>query len=204
MPFRLAALVTLLAADPVAATCPVSRADAEAGVLVTMDDGSTIVITRGAANTVSEDWTYPDGFRLRLRAVHGVHAIEFGEIDAEGAIVPGTEETTEFAGAMPPEPVPGQVWSTTGRVFYGPKDSREDGGEITYNSVVRAEGTLQIGACTYAALTVTNRIGDASGARLEEVDFLPDLGVAILRVTAGGLGQDRTTMTPVSIAPGPP
>lgn len=204
MPFRLAALAAFLAADPVAAACPASRADAEAGVLVTMDDGSTVLLTRGDDNVVTEDWTYPDGFRLRLRAVHGVHAIDFGELDGEGALVPGTEETTAFAAPLPPEPVPGQVWSSTGRLVYGPKDSPEDGGDITYNSVVRGQGVLTIGPCAYAALTVTNRIGDSAGARLEEVDFLPDLGVAILRATAGGMGQDSTRMTPVSIAPGPP
>lgn len=201
MPFRFAALAALMAAPPAWALCPMSRADAAAGVQVTMDDASSVVITRAPDDDmVTEDWTYADGFRLRLRAVHGVHAVEFAELDGDGTPVPGTDETTIFAEAVPPEPVAGQVWSTTARLMYGP----DDGGEVIYNSVARAEGTLDIGACSYRRVTVTNRIGSGAEARIEELDFLPDLGLAILRVTSGGMGEDSTRLTPLTIAPGPP
>lgn len=200
MALRLVPFVLLLAAEVSAATCPAGRADAEAGLQFTMDDGSSMVITRGADGIVTEDWTYPDGYRERLRAVHGVHAIGFAELDGDSEVVPGTEEVTVFADPFPPEPVQGQVWSTTGRLQFG----EEDGGEVRYNSVARGEGTLVIGPCSYRAVTVTNRIGNGLEARVEEVDFLPDLGVAILRVTSGGMGQDMVRHTPLTIAPGPP
>jgi hypothetical protein len=200
MPFRFAALAAVMAAAPAAASCPSSRADAEAGVQVTMDDDSSVVLTRAPDNMVTEDWTYADGYRSRLRAVHGVHAVEFGELDGDSGVVPGTDETTVFAELLPPEPVAGQVWSTTARLMFG----TEDGGEIIYNSVARSEGTLVIGDCSYRAVTVMNRIGSGEDARIEELDFLPDLGLSILRVTSGGMGEDPTRLTPVTIAPGPP
>ncbi|MFN3972627.1 MAG: hypothetical protein ACK4L4_14855 [Gemmobacter sp.] len=199
MMLRLAAFaVSILGALPaLAGDCPASRADAEAGIEVTMDEGSIVYLTRAPDGIVTEDWIYADGFRLRIRAVHGVHATEITELDQNGNPVPGTDEITTFDAPLPPEPELGDEWSTQARMRYGP----DDGGEIVYASIARAAGELVIGPCRYASVTVTARITDGGEARLEEVDFLPALGVAILRATGGGLGEDLSVFAPVTIGP---
>lgn len=198
--FPMAIASMLVSASPLMALCPASRDDARSGIEVVIDDGARMIVTRGDDGIVTEDWTYEDGFRLRIRAMHGVHPVEIAELDDAGLVVPGTEETTIYAEPFPPEPVLGAEWSSSARILYG----QEDGGEIFHASIARAEGVLSIGACSYGTVTVTQRITDGGEVRMEEVDFLPDLGVAILRATGSGLADGLLLLSPVEISQAAP
>ncbi len=190
----LPALVLALPAAAAAQDCPATRAQAQAGLQFAIDDGSSLFIRRGADGVVTEEWSYPDGFRLRVTAVHGVHTLEIGEIAADGALVPGSVEVMSYAAPLPAEPPGVREWSTAG----SERLAGNDPVEVAYTSTVTALGELAIGPCRYKAVSVANRIAGPDWSRIEEVDFLPALGVAILRSLAGG-EEEPTLTTPTAI-----
>lgn len=171
-----------------------SRQDAAKGVELTIDDDSRVRIVRQDGNMVVEDWTYPDGFLLRVSAIHGVHAVEIGEVDISGGLLPDTIELTTFDSPFPPEPQAVGEWKTQGRE----QVAGEGEVPITYTSSVTRLGELLIGSCRYRAVSVSNRIAGADETRIEEVDFLPELGIAVLRRVTAGDGSVSDT-TPLSI-----
>lgn len=180
-----------------AAQCPATRADAAAGLTVITDDGSTVVIRRGPDGLVTEDWTYDGGYRQRVLALHGVHAVQIGEIGPDDQLIAETVDTMTYDAPLPGEPPGVRDWSTPG----GEQRAAGPVVPVSYTSSVTGLGELAIGGCGYKSVSISNRIEGGERPRTEVVDFLPALGIAVLRGFTGEDG-DLTVITPTAISLG--
>lgn len=195
MRWSVAALALGLAAPAVA--CPMGEAAARAGVTVTYDDGSVSHFRRAADGVVTEEALFddPEIDGYRVRALYGLYVLE--EYDLIGGVADAvTRERLSFAGGLEalPQPAPGLAWQGVAEVTMEglvpfPR-------EVTLR--MGAAGTVEYGGCRYARWPAELRHRDEDEAYTLTLDYLPELGIAVLRAfTEADGGSDR--FTPVAI-----
>jgi hypothetical protein len=197
MRFALSLACASLTAGAVVA-CPATLADADKGILVTYSNGSTAELRRDPdTGTVTELYIESDGFRTLNEIEKGIHLLSWAEADAAGAVVEGTSSTNIFEAAPPDELAPGTNWSVPYRIT-----GALEGARGTYTGQVGVVARLEIGTCGYDILPVTLTLKDQDFTALVRLDYVPALGLSLLRAT-GELAGETTLLTPISIAAAP-
>lgn len=191
----LAAAACLLPA--VALACPDSLEDSEAGVVVRYDDGVIARLSRDADAMVTEDVRYAssdDGYRTV--ALHGLFMIEDVDIE-DGEAVAASQERQSFPEGLEllPDPETGLNWSGTVTVEIADLDPMERRISLGIGS----RGEVMIGNCEYEAWPATLRYEDEGEQTVLGYDFLPALGIAILRSSAD-IDGEADLYTPVAIS----
>jgi hypothetical protein len=174
--------------------CPDTLAAAANGILITYANGASAELTRDLTSGKVVERFY-DG--AEYRAVNdldqGIHMLGWTGVDALGAVIQGSQGGYDFKTPLPTGIAPGQEWSvdyqTTGR------ESNVSG---TYVGKVAAEEKLLIGQCTYDVLPVTMSLTEEGFVSLVRADYIPALGLSILRAYGEPAGE-TTLLTPITI-----
>jgi hypothetical protein len=192
----LSAVLAVCAAVPAhAEPCPATTADAARGIAVSYDDGSTshTVLDPATGDTV-ETFRYPDGFAFRNDLVLSLISVRLVDISADGTENPQAVSTYTYTPARPERLEPGTQWTASYRFV-----SATDAVEGQFLLSVWAETSVTIGGCTFRAFPVTTLGRDAEFAFLSQIDYLPDLGISLIR-GYGELFADAVSVTPLTIA----
>lgn len=190
------AVLAVCAAAPAAAeTCPATTADAARGIVVSYKDGSTshTVLDPATGDTV-ETFRYPDGFAFRNDLVLSLISVRLVDISADGTENAEATSTYTYTPARPESLGPGTQW-TASYTFVSATDTIEG----SFLLSVGPETSLAIGTCTFRAFPVTTLGRDADFAFLSQIDYLPDLGISLIR-GYGELFADAVSVTPLTIA----
>lgn len=168
-------VLTLFAASPVLAECPVA-ADLADGVRVTESDGTVNLFTAIGDGAVVNDGTSPDGYTYRNILAQGTHLVELGDT-SNGAYIPDTRRVVNYPFARVDMPIPSAAASfdfattiTTGTGEYAETQTQKWG---TLSS-------LTIGACTYDMIPAKVVYTNADYVVLEGLYYLPALELALL------------------------
>lgn len=178
-----------------AETCPASTADAARGIVISYDDGgaSRTVLDPATGDTV-EIATFADGYAFRSDLALGLVTMRLVDLDTGGAEIADTVGVYAYTPARPESIVPGTQWSA--RYTYVNAAETIEG---SFLLSVWAETGVTIGGCTYRSYPVTTLGRDAEFTFLTQMDYLPDLGISILR----GYGEpfsDTAVIQPLTIA----
>jgi hypothetical protein len=199
---RVAICAAVALAGLPAGACPDGSEAARAGVAVSYDDGGVSTYRRGVDGMVEEvtlfDADGTDGYGVL--AFLGVYLLE--EFD----LVDGQKELTRlerqrFATELKalPAPAPGLEWSGTSEVVVG------DAPAIPRDVSLRVGQPERVdyGGCVYDSWPAVVRHHDANDDYLLGFDYLPTLGIAVLRSFTNA-GEGPQTYLPVGVAPASP
>jgi len=193
----LACTLAAALAGPALANCPGPADAAGAGVVLTYDDGSTTRL-RLLADGVVEDLTWygdPDGDGYLVVALYGLYTLDdVGLVDGQ----PDEEvrEVQTFADPLKalPKPQPRLDWTGKARVVAGTSPAFDRDVSL----VVGTPGRVEYGGCAYESFPATVRHRDFEADVVIRFDYLPALGIAVLRAL-GDHGGDEDSYNPVSI-----
>jgi hypothetical protein len=186
-------LCAVLAGPAGAETCPATFADAVRGVTVDYADGSRASSRLDmASGMVTEDWVPADGPGVRTVLDHGVHITRIEEIVKTDPPTAGAI----YSYQSPPPPVAegGQKWEVSYRMsdlFSGQTEGR-------YQGTVGPAAEVKIGNCSFQAYSVSAVMREPDFVNYLQMDFLPALGISILRGYGPSL-TEMTVTTPVGI-----
>ena len=193
----MACMVAANLAFPALADCPGADQAAAAGVIVGFDDGSTSHL-RLLTDGMVEDLTWyeaPGGDGYRVRALFGLYTVE--DVGLEGGLADeaGREIQTfaEPIGSLP-APAPRLAWSGQARVV--PGDDEAFDREVSV--AVGLPEQVNYGGCRYESLPAAVRHRDDLDDVIMRFDYLPALGVAVLRAL-GDYGGAEDSYAAVSI-----
>lgn len=184
-----AALLYVLSAAA-ASACPVA-ADLATGIRIDFDNGGHWIAQDMEGGAVEARFRWDPTYSEQVLSLHdGIYVTHLAIPDLEVEIA----FTHTPAVAMAPPPVPGAHWFTrvTADSESGPRLEAVD---HTWG----AEGTIEIGDCTYATLRMLHEQGDTPPRVLTDYILLTELGVLFY-------GAQRTgdavilTLTPTAIA----
>lgn len=184
-------------APALALACPADFEDSAAGLIVRYEDGVTAHLTRDSDGMVTEEVRFaPDsGDGYRVLALHGLFMVEDVDIE-DGAELADSMERQSFPGGVGalPEPEPGLVWSGEVTVAVGGEDSTR---QVFLGLGSRSEITF--GGCEYESWSATLRYSDDAGEEVLGYDYLPALGIALIRSSTDMDGA-ADLYTPLSIS----
>lgn len=181
-PFLLLPVMLSLGAAAAFAACPGSLADSEVGIRIGLDYGAQSELVRSQEGIVREVQTVEgDSSIAEIEKVHGVYPLRVtnrrsSEADA---FVNGYAVTWDTENL--PEPDAGLIWqSSATRAFL---DSPDEATPINFSVEVTGEGMLTIGECSYETLTIRTVMdeSDATFITEEELDYIPALGISLVR-----------------------
>ncbi|MEZ5797518.1 MAG: hypothetical protein R3D63_08705 [Paracoccaceae bacterium] len=188
-------LAVVLAGLPAAAqTCPTDVGDLAQGIVVTYEDGATSTFGPGEQpGTLSEIYREAGGVTYRNVLGQGLHLLNLSEIGPDGQYVPDTGFAYVYDAPLPAAVEPLQGWSV-------PYHTQGAGGEWvgTYSGNAGPEVEIVIGDCRYPGLEVTLMQKDGDFSSMFQIDYLPGLGIGVLRAWGEPFGE-VTRLTPVSI-----
>ncbi|MCF2905421.1 hypothetical protein L0666_10505 [Octadecabacter sp. CECT 8868] len=168
-------IVTLLAAAPALADCPVA-ADLETGIRVTESDGTTNTFRLIDDGIVQNDGVATDGYTYRNLLAQGTHLIGLSDTE-NGNDIPDTVRTMTYAFAPAGMPIPE---ASSSRSYQTTVTSPTSVYPETQTQAWGAMTTLTIGDCTYdmipGKLTYTN----TDYVVYEGLYYLPDVGLGLL------------------------
>ncbi|WP_210527783.1 hypothetical protein [Rubellimicrobium arenae] len=185
-----APILALAATGPARAACP-AAADLAAGVVVSFANGDTTLLRRRGDGAVEIEERHANGEApIRFRAAHGVYVFEEVALDSLGSPMPMTRMDVVFPQpplTLPP-PAPGAHWS--GRTTVRQADGTMHA-EIADVAFARGE-PLDLGGCRYGTIDVEVHYdwGKTGGLTLR-LDYLPELGAAVLRSSRTDGGPER-------------
>lgn len=167
--------VSLLAASPALADCPVA-ADLATGVRVTETDGTVNLFTAIGDGTVVNDGTAPDGYTYRNILAQGTHLVELGDT-SNGAFMPDTHRVVTYPTPRANMPAP-----TTTTSYEFDTTIATSTGEYAEVQTQRwgAQSSLTIGDCTYDMIPAKINYTNADYVVLEGLHYLPALELALL------------------------
>jgi len=167
--------LTLFAATPVLADCPVA-ADLAGGVRMVETNGTVNLFTAQADGRVQNDGVAPGGYMYRNVLVKGTHLAELGDTDGVNYL-PDTRRTVTYpqmdAGMPVPTPNTSARYETTITTTSGsyPETQTQSWG---------AQTTLTIGACTYDMIPGKITYTNSDFVVFEGLHYLPELSLALL------------------------
>ena len=178
----LAVWLPVLAAGQALAECPATREDAAQGIVVSWMDGSKGRIVRSEDGRVIHTRT-ADGYDWlnEFASIHGVYPVSFSDRPVDGTVEDGPGWLVTYSEEVWPEPVAGLAWTTLAKKAF------DFGAGEPFEAVLTVQageaGMLAIGSCLYESLTVDASVQDegATFVYRERLDYLPDLGIALLR-----------------------
>lgn len=166
------------------ARCPDGPDDAAQGIVLTLEPGLYVtykVLPEGMVESVQ--WADFTTERHESVAQHGIVPINFTmrRSDDPDALVTG--RTITWQGDALATPVAGLEWRGTGTRTFLSDEPGTPPGEITFSLRVTGAADVEIGGCRYAALQVETLMeeSDATFTTEEIIDYLPSLGIAVLR-----------------------
>jgi hypothetical protein len=182
-----------------ALACPEGFEASAAGVAVRYDDGAVSTFRRDRDGVVTEINLFddPDIDGYGVIAFHGIFVIEEYDL-IDGAPDPDNHERQRFDVGLKalPAPAPGLSWTGTAQVVVGNADAF--GREV--NLSIGAAERVSYGACSYESWPVVLRHRDIGDDYVIGMDYLPLLGIAVMRSFAD-FGSPADSYTPVDIAP---
>ncbi len=195
--------VMVLASLPGGAiACPDGAEAARSGIVISYDDGSVSTYRRGGDGIVTEITLYddPDVDGYVVVALHGLYVMEEYDL-IRGVPDSATHERQSFELALKalPAPAPGLSWTGAARVAIGAEPARPR--EVSLS--VGAAERVSYGGCGYDSWPVVLRHRDADEDYVLGLDYLPSMGIAVLRSFAD-FGGPADSYTPLSIAPATP
>ncbi len=188
-----AALVLL----PVAALACPDAGDMAEGVELTLEGGAVARLMPAGDGLVVDETVTEDGEGYRITALHGLWVVE--EVEIEGGLPdPDGAERLDWAGGLEslPAPEPGLEWSGVAEVSMDGLPPYARGVSVT----IGAAETVEYGDCSYESWPVRVANSEDIGDFALQYDYLPLLGVAVLRAYEFE-GEPPDRLTPLAIAP---
>jgi hypothetical protein len=166
------------------ARCPAGAEDAAQGIVLTLEPGLFVTYVARPDGTVeSVQWADFTTERYEFVAQLGIVPVRFTmrRSDDPDAMVTGHEIVWE--GEAMPLPVVGLDWQGVGARSFFSDEPGEAPGVITFDVRVTGSGEVEIGGCRYDSLQVETLMteSDATFTTEEIIDYVPDLGLAVLR-----------------------
>ena len=165
--------------------CPDGPEDAARGIVVTLEPGVILRVTAEVGGLVesvqSADFTAE---RYEFTSLHGILPIAFTMRRSLEADAYFSGYAITWAGESMPIPIPGLDWSGDGeRQFRNADGDDTESAAIRFEARVTAKSEVMIGNCRYDSLLVETLMdeSDATFTTEEVIDYLPTLGIAILR-----------------------
>lgn len=188
----------MLAVPLSALACPDGPEAARAGVVVSYDDGSATSYRRDGDGFVTEITLFaePEGEGYGVVALHGLYMVEEYDI-LRGQPDASTRERQRFDLGLKalPLPAPGLGWSGAAHVAFGPDPEIPREVSLAIGSPER----VSYGGCGYESWPVLLRHRDAAEDYMLGLDYLPSLGIAVLRSYAE-FGDTPESYNPTGIA----
>jgi hypothetical protein len=196
----LPSLVAFLAAASMAAPAAAAECPQEfgAGLIIVSDDGGTARLIRNAEGQLEEVVTFEDGGDFRTTSLNGILVTFYAEIDDSGADIADSVERITFDVPLDQMPTiaPGMNWSSQ---FYNTYSDGETDAGTAFVSV-GPELTRSYVECSYTVLPVTVRERfEADADYLMALDYIPALGLAVLRATGDWGSAPDVALVPTSI-----
>jgi hypothetical protein len=198
---RGAAVVGAMSMAGAALACPEGPEAARLGVAVSYEDGTVSTYRRGVDGIVNEvtlfDSAAGDGYGVV--AFHGLYLIEEFDLVGGEKDLAGLERQAFPQGLKTlPAPAPGLEWTGAGEVAFGADPAIPREVSLSIGQPER----VAYGACTYDSWPALLRHRDASEDYSLGFDYLPALGIAVLRSFADA-DTPAESYVPVAIAAAP-
>lgn len=194
---RILALLLLPGVATAQGACPVAE-DLSRGIRVTFDDGGTQSFRRagepGVVRIAGRAW---DGSAYRMEVGQGLYVLTYVYLGADGMPDEASRVSYDYgmAPAELPVPAPGGRFQAVATMT--------DATGVFAQAISQAAGEVErreIGGCSYDVLPLGIAY-DTVNAYTEGLDYLPELGIALLRWQEGS-DIPRHDAAPVSIAVG--
>lgn len=169
------ALLTLLAATPALAECPIAG-DLSSGIRVYDTVGGVETFLEIGNTVVQADFRDSTGFASRVLLGKGTHVLRSGDVE-NGRMVNDsiTITTYPYPNVSLPIPAPRSKWDISTSVNqYGDIIAEQQ------SQVWRRATTLTIGDCTLNAIRGKVTYARAGSTLIEDVAYFPDLGFTLL------------------------
>jgi len=168
------------------AQCPTEK-DLRTGIEFTVDGENSEIYKAENPNIVSVLYSAPDGYQSRILLGKGIYLLEFAEL-VDGT--PDASSRTTYSHALQPEdmpmPKPMGRWVSEAAILEGGSPGKE-----IHNHSFGPLTELTIGTCSYDMIPIKVRYDDEDQT-IDELEYLPSLGIALLAGVSYDEGDERT------------